>query len=294
MPRDLPPLNALRAFEAAGRHNSFTGAANELNVTHAAISRHVRGLERRLGVQLFKKVSQGVELTEAGAKYLVVVTPALDRIAEATEEISCKSAQSILVSCEPTFAVKWLMPNLGAFEDRYPNVDVRIQSSPKLADIARYECDLAIRFCSTPVRDPNLEVDEIMHTRVHPYGGPAFDEVRTPKQLLELKLFHEDKGALWRRWFAAAGVSDVALPQSANPLGSILAIEGALAGRGVALVADVLVADDIRSGRLKRLSDVGVFYGEYNILYLKEVARRPAVRSFRDWVLEATQNLTDG
>ena len=137
MPRELPPLNALRAFEVAGRHNSFSGAAVELNVTHAAISRHVRGLEKRLGVQLFKTVSQGVDLTEAGAKYLRTITPALDQIAEATTAVSCKSDRSILVSCEPTFAVKWLMPNLGSFEDAHPGIEVQVQSTPKLADVAR-------------------------------------------------------------------------------------------------------------------------------------------------------------
>ena len=147
MVRRLPPLNALRAFEAAGRHVSFSGAAKELNVSHAAISRHVRGLEKRLGVQMFQNVARGVELTEAGSRFLRAISPAFDQIAQAMEELCGGEEGLVTISSEPTFAVRWLIPRLGRFQELHPNLETRVDASTRLADVQRYECDLAIRFC---------------------------------------------------------------------------------------------------------------------------------------------------
>src|SRR5215470_14982278 len=146
MPRRLPPLNALRAFEVAARHNSFTGAAAELRVSHAAISRHVRALEARLGVTLFRKAARGVELTEAGAKYLRVVSDAFDAIAQATDDIAQPKGAQIRVSVEPAFASTWLIHRLGAFRDAYPQYDIVLEVSPRLVDLQKDEADLAIRY----------------------------------------------------------------------------------------------------------------------------------------------------
>ena len=150
MARFLPKLNAVRAFESAGRHGSFSRAAAELNVSHAAISRHVRGLEADLGVQLFKVIARGVELTDAGRLYLSKVEPALDEISAASEVLRERDDASISVTCEPTFAGKWLMPNLGHFKRAYPDVSVRLESAPKLADIRNFEFDIAVRYCRAP------------------------------------------------------------------------------------------------------------------------------------------------
>lgn len=120
MSRRLPPLNALRAFDAAGRHESFTRAAGELGVSHSSISRHVRGLEDRLNVRLFRDQSRGVELTAAGARYLAVVSSALDQIAEATEALTERPSGTLVVNSEPFFAAKWLVPRLGDFPSGQP------------------------------------------------------------------------------------------------------------------------------------------------------------------------------
>jgi DNA-binding transcriptional LysR family regulator len=299
MPRRLPPLNALRAFDAAGRHGSFSRAAQELSVTHAAISRHVRGLERRLGTQLLTTVTRGVELTEAGAKYLAVVAPALDRIAEATEELSASIEGLVSVSAESTFALKWLMPRLGDFQDRYPDVELRIDSSTRLVDIQHHEFDLAIRY-SRRRRWDGLQSDELSRSTMYPVGaprlwpadwppeGPPPDD---PRRLSTLRLLQEDDGAAWRAWFALAGVPDVRVPRAPGPLASVLAIEGALAGQGLALGSDELIADDLKSNRLVRFSQTGMEYGGYALLYLPETGRRKAVRAFRDWLLDATRPL---
>ncbi len=293
MPRQLPPLNAIRAFEAAGRHSSFSHAAEELNVTHAAVSRHVRGLEHRLGIQLFRKVARGVELTDAGRTYLRAVTPALDKIADATEALTGAYDGLVSVSCEPTFAVKWLMPRLGTFQEQHPDIEVKIDSTPRLADIGRYECDLALRFCSVDVGD--MQADLICQSPVCPVGAPDLLEkngpISAPADLLQFRLLHEDKGQLWRRWFAKAGLPDVSLPRVPGELGSLLAIEAALSGQGLALMSNELVTNDIHAGRLVRFSDIELDFGGYHLLYLNETVRRRAVRAFRSWLLVASAEL---
>lgn len=289
MPRRLPPLNALRAFEAAGRHRSFTGAAEELNVTHAAISRHIRGLEQRLGVQLFSVAARGVELTDAGGRYLQLVTPAFDQIALATEELTAARDGVVSISCEPTFAVKWLMPHLGDFKEKHPEIDLKIDATPRLADLERHECDVAIRFFSG--EKAGFECDVISRSPVYPVGSPRREQPETLEGLLKLGLLHEDNGGLWCRWFAAAGIENVELPRVAGRLATLLAIEGALSGQGLALLSAELVDDDIRNGRLKRFWDVGLDYGGYYLCYLKETERQNAFKAFRNWLLGATEDL---
>lgn len=295
MVRRLPPLNALRAFEAAGRHESFSGAAEELNVTHAAISRHIRGLEQRLNVQLFRNVARGVELTEAGARFLKALSPAFDQIAHATEDLSCENEGMITISCEPTFAVKWLMPRLGAFNELHPDVEVNVEATGRLADIERYECDLALRFFKGT--SATLECEKICHLPVYPIGAPSLTKSLpakpAPADLLNLRLLHEDKGQLWQRWFRAAGLSDVSAKELRAPGGmsTIIAIEAALAGQGLVLVSDELILSDLESGRLQHFSDQGLDFGGYYLVYLKQILRRKTVRAFRDWLLKATEDL---
>lgn len=288
MPRNLPPLNAIRAFECAARHVSFSAAATELNVSHAAISRHVRGLEARLGVQFFKNIPRGLELTDAGEAYLKELTPALDRIANATDNLKQSDAGVVSISCEPTFAVKWLMPRLGDFYKQYPDVAISLQASPVLADIAGYERDIAIRYCHRV--DTDLARDHICTTLMYPFAVPGLVTTQRPADLLKHRLLHEDDGVLWCRWFTKAGRPDVKLPPS-NPLSSLLAIEGALAGQGIVLTSPELVADDVSSGRLVQISAIGLDYGGYYLVYLAETARRRAVRAFKDWFIAATAEL---
>ena len=148
MLRNLPPLNALRAFDAAGRHQSFSRAAEELGVSHSSISRHVRGLEDRLGVQLFRDLPRGIELSPDGAAYLARIAPALDAIGDATDGLAEQPLGSVTVNAETLFAIKWLMPRLGDFQAAHPEVEVRLEASRQLADVARYEADFAIRLRS--------------------------------------------------------------------------------------------------------------------------------------------------
>lgn len=295
MPRSLPPLNAVRAFDAAGRHGSFSLAADELNVSHAAISRHVRGLEQRLGVQLFRNVARGVKLTEAGHSFLAEVTPALDRIAEAVSNLTDATAGVINVTCESTFAVKWLMPRIGDFESLYPDVDIVLDANSNIVDIARYEADIAVRYSKNMPQ--GLDYDLICHRPLCPVGKPELARLpldqHTAEALAAYRLLHEDDGALWRRWFAHAGLAEVSFPKMPRSLSGLLAIEGVLAGQGLALMSDELIKDDIAAGRLVRYSNLPLDYGAYYLVYRPETVRRKEVRLFRDWLLEESAYLSE-
>ena len=184
MSRYLPPLNALRAFEAAGRHQSFSRSADELNVSHAAVSRHVRGLEKRLGVQLFKNVARGVELTELGRQYLDQITPALELTSQASESIRRREDGKLSISCEPTFALKWLMPRLGDFQKLCPEIEVTLATESRFADVGNNEFDLGIRCCADVSDD--LGFDVISTAPYFPYASPDFEATDEPANFLDV------------------------------------------------------------------------------------------------------------
>ncbi|MEW9918389.1 LysR substrate-binding domain-containing protein [Marimonas sp. MJW-29] len=290
MYRNLPPLNALRAFEAAGRHQSFSKAAEELGVSHSSISRHVRGLEDRLGVQLFRELSRGVALSPDGAVYLAEVSPALDAIATATDGLAETPQGTVTVNAEPLFATKWVMPRLGAFTAAHPDIEVRLEASRHLADVARYEADLAIRFVHPGGAYPGSEL--LSDAPLHPYAAPGLGDTPTltPEQILRYPLLRDRRNDTWRRWFALAGWEDMdAVPVAGWRLRTTLAIEAALAGQGILLVSEELVASDVAAGRLRRVSDVGFSEGGYYLVRGDGALRRKPVRAFRDWLLEESR-----
>lgn len=289
MSRQLPPLNALRAFEAAGRHESFSRAAEELSVSHSSISRHVRGLEDRLGVQLFRDLPRGLALTADGAAYLAQVSPALDAIASATESLSEIPKGTVWVNAETLFATKVLVPRLGDFAARNPEIDVRIEASKHLADVARYETDLAIRFVRPGNTYPGSEL--LSDAPLRPYASP--DLVTAPLQstrdFLSYPLLKDRTSGTWDLWFAMTGeVAPEEVPQSNWRMSSVLAVEAAVAGQGILLISDEVVSRDVAEGRLVRLSDVGFREGGYHLLQGEGVLRRKAVRVFRHWLMNET------
>lgn len=298
--RRLPPLNALRAFEAAGRHESFTAAAREMNVSHAAISRHVRGLEARLGVTLFRIMPRGVALTEAGARYLLEITAALDRIEQATERLTRAEKTRLMINAEPTFAMKWLMLKLPDFNALHPEIETYTESSNAPVNLALGEADIAIRWMRNGEPPDGLASSLISLHRVTPVASPALAaEIRReplPDALLNAPHLHEDDGTLWRRWLKAAGLSDQVVTEgdSRRKVSSLMAYEGALVGRGVALLAVEMVAEDIASGRLVRLGSHLVEYGRFYLCTTKEAAHRGAVSTFREWLLEKTRSFRGG
>ena len=288
MQRQLPPLNALRAFEAAGRHQSFSRAAEELGVSHSSISRHVRGLEDRLGVQLFRDLPRGLELSQYGAGYLAQISPALDAIAQATEELAEVPQGTVWVNSEPLFAMKWVLPRLTEFNAAYPDISIRLEASRQLADVARYEADLAIRFVHPGGVYPNSEL--LSDAPLYPYAAPRLvpEPVKDPRDLLAFPLMRDRKNGTWDVWFRAAGSQVTAdeIPQTQWRLRSLLAVEAAIAGQGVLLTSDEVVAHEVALGRLIRLSEVGFRDGGYHLVRSEGAMRRKPVRIFRDWLVQ--------
>lgn len=292
MPRKLPPLNALRAFEAAGRHQSFSRAADELGVSHSSISRHVRGLEHRLEAQLFRDLPRGLELTRDGAVYLARLTPVFDTIAEATEALAERPAGVVTLNCEPVFAIKWLITRLGDFQSRYPEVDLRLEASRDLADVAHYATDMAIRFYKSGT--PDLPATLISDAWIYPYASSNLirKPVTSPARLLDYPLLKDRDSNTWRRWFAlAGGVDPDDVPNPVWRVRALLAFEAAVAGQGVILCSSEVAQRDVAAGRLVRVSDVGFQEGGYYLVLAQGTSRRKAVRKFRDWILAQSRSL---
>ena len=292
MPRNLPPLNALRAFEAAGRHQSFSRAAEELGVSHSAISRHVRGLELRLKARLFRDLPRGLELTRDGAVYLAHLSPVFDAIAEATDALTERPSGMITVNCEPMFATKWLIPNLRSFTDRHPEIEIRLEASEALADVSRYATDVAIRYVHSGV--PDRPATLLSNAPLYPYASPDLiaQPVTSPTDLLAFPLFKDRHSDTWGHWFAlAGGVDPAVVPQSAWRMRAHLSLEMAISGQGVILCSAEVVENDVAAGRLIRAYDLGFREGGYYLILAEGAPRRKAIRVFRDWIVTHSQTL---
>ncbi|MCR9219202.1 MAG: LysR substrate-binding domain-containing protein [Alphaproteobacteria bacterium] len=287
MRRKPIPLNALRAFEAAGRHESFTKAAEELGVSHAAVSRHVTGLEKRLEAALFERRGRHVVLTRKGARLLRAVTPAFAAIHDAIDAVAPPDGAALAVSAESLFAMKWLIPHLRDFYAAHPGVRVEVEASGRLVDVAGGECDVAIRHLWRP--DEARDGDLICRSPAFPVARPdvaARCEPGRPDDLLQAPLLRDDDGQAWRRWFAAVGCPEAA-PEPPVRLSGLLSIEAALAGEGVILATPELVSAELADGRLARIGRAEAPIGGYVLLIHGPARKRKAVQRFRRWLLDA-------
>jgi len=291
MPRSLPPLNALRAFEAAGRLGSFTQAAKELNVSHSAISRHVRGLEKRLNVHLFRTENIGVALTDQGHLYLAEITPAFDQIAQATEALSGSCEGVVTLTTESTVAQKWLVPRLASLKKRHPDIDLRISTATQVMDIEAHDFDVGLRYLRG---DPPDGYDLLFPSIVRAYAAPDF----APRSGGGLNLMSLAKGPLveeatfqiWPEWFKLAGLEGVPDLDLPHPLGALLAIQSAVAGLGAVLMDECLCEPEVQSGALVELSNVRIPFGGYYLAVNSRAGRRKAVRAVRQWLLDECAN----
>lgn len=287
MVRNLPPLNALKAFEAAARHESFTAAALELNVTHAAISRHVRELEGWLGTRLFVRAGRGVELTERGRGYVGELTRGFDLIAAATESVSGRRRrrrQRLAVSVEPSLAALWLVPRLGRFTLANPDIDLVLDSTNRLVDFARDEVDIGIRYGRGGW--PGVAADLLTRTHLSPVCSPALLEttrIATPGDLQPSLLLQEEQRRYWDEWLAAAGVADRIAPEGPT-LGLHLTIPAAEAGQGFALADELIAGDALVGGRLMRPFATAI--DSYGYYFVRAAARKEtrAMAAFHAWI----------
>jgi LysR family glycine cleavage system transcriptional activator len=292
-PRRLPNLSALRAFEAAARHQSFARAAAELFVTHSAISHQIRGLESELGVSLFARVGRRVELTELGRTYAEQVNSAFIQLAQATQGLSKDVRERRLVlTTLPSFAARWLAPRIGRFIVAHPELDVELRSSTDLVELEQSEVDVAVRFGTGPY--PGLHVETLMQESYFAVCSPGFNGgvlPATPAEVPALPLLRSEYER-WRFWLDAAGLPDAPEPiRGATYQDSSLLLEAAIDGQGIAMVRASLAAEPLAAGKLVRLFAHIVAPSPWNYFLVcsKTKAQRPAVRAFRDWIVAETQ-----
>jgi LysR family glycine cleavage system transcriptional activator len=290
-PEPLPPLSALRAFEVAARHMSFTKAADELSVSQTAISHHVRTLEELLGVPLFRRLSRSVELTEQGRAWARAVGEGFGRLYAANRELRRprqKARPSVSVTVIPSFASRWLVPRLGGFIERHPDVDVRISPSAELVDLSASEMDLGVRY--GPRRYPGLWSRELYADSWVVVCSPelrGLDRLRSVPDLARFVLLRDDTAGAWRDWFAARGVkSDGERGLSMDD--SSMLVEAAVQGQGVGLARLSLAADELARGRLirpfPRVRPLPTGK-HYCIAAARSPVQRPEVLAFRDWLI---------
>ncbi len=287
MARRLPSLNALKAFEAASRHESFTEAAVELFVTHAAISRHIRELEEWLGTELFFRTGRGVALTDAGRRFGGRLTPLFDNMAEATREAAAQgTVRALNVSVEPSIASRWLVPRLGRFNELHPDIELNIDPDNRLVDFRSDKADLGIRYGLARWSDvevqkliSDVDIFPVCSPRLIKNAGPV-----SPADLPNYNLLHETRKQYWTDWLAAAGIQGVEDWRGTVFQGH-LAIEAAEAGQGFALGDMILCTDAILEGRLVRPFALDIRdHGGYFIVRAKGSKESAPARAFREWL----------
>ncbi len=290
MSRRIPPLNALRAFEAAARHLSFTKAADELNVTQAAVSHQVKALEEWLGLPLFIRRNRTLLLTETGQTYAGPLGEAFDTINLATARLaSLDSTGTLTVSVLPSIAAKWLVPRMRLFRERHPEIEVRLSPSTHLTDFGREAVDVVLRYGRGDW--PGLKAEKFMTEDIFPVCSPALmrgaQPLSTPRDLRHFTLLHDDYHEDWRKWLLAAGVTDVEWDRGPVYEDSANLLQAAIAGEGVALGRSALAADDLAAGNLVKPFDISlpVEYAYY-VVAPEVNAQRPKVAAFREWVIE--------
>lgn len=285
----IPPLNSLRAFEAAARHLNFRLAAEELNVTQAAVAQHVRGLEAYLDIRLFERLPRSLKLTEQGQAYAPGIRRAFELMAEATATLR-PGPERLTISVTPTVASKWLIPRLPAFVEAHPFVDLRILATEKVSDFRHDDVDIAVRRGAPPF-GPELVSDVLFAQEIIavcspvllPAGAGSLDLAQLDEQVLL-----QDYEDSWPRFLRQAHGASV--PANARTLRfnqTSLAIDAAMAGQGVALVSRFLVEPELESGRLRQampgvLRDMAGFY----VVSPRNPRSPQAVEMVRGWLLQ--------
>jgi LysR family glycine cleavage system transcriptional activator len=285
MARRLPPLNALKAFEAAARLSSFSRAADELNVTHAAISRHVRALEAEFRTPLFERTGRGVELTEAGRSLALELTKGFDLIASAASRFARPSRRRkrLTVSSDPAIAALWLVPRLGAFTALHPGIDLILDATPRLVNFAKEDIDVGIRWGSGAW--DGVEVRQLAAAELMIVCSPQFlrdNPVVSPTDLDGALLIQETAKECWDAWLAAAGVDDRIVPAGPT-LNGDLAIAAAEAGQGFALADQIQAGDALVSGRLVRPLDIVATRFGYYVVRRSGAKTSDASAAFEAW-----------
>ena len=294
MRRQLPPLNALRAFEVAARHMSISLAAQELRVTPAAVSHQIRLLEDHVGLPVFVRNGRGLALTDAGAAGLRDLREGFARLCAAMDAIDSLGEAGVLsVSVAPSFASKWLLPRLESFQRAHPEIDVHVSASMQITDFVKDGIDIAIRYGAGRYSD--LSVEMLLSESVVPVCSPEYLKEHgpfyAPSDLVEATLLHDDSPdndpscPNWEMWLGAAGARNIDAARGPRFNQSSMVIEAAVLGRGVALAKTALAARDLRQGRLVQpfTSAMKVDFAYY-VVAPRAKLNLPKVSFFIDWL----------
>lgn len=297
----LPPLNALRAFEAAARHESFLAAAEELNVTPAAISHQIKGLEAELGLPLFHRRARGVETTPAARELLPELTRGFAHLARGVGALKGDDlAGKLVVACAPSMAALWLAPRLGGFLDRFPEIQVQLRATSRPPDLTKGEADLRIPYGAGNY--PGLVTTLLMQDAVSPVAAPAllnrvplrsFADLRNHRLLQDVEVDRAEPTMTWRRWLRDAGLPEDQHAGVVEFNDSVMLTQAAVSGQGIALGRHCLVESHLAAGRLTTPLDITRpgDYAYYTVT-TEDGAQRPRVRAFLTWLRrEAGQNV---
>jgi len=283
----LPPLPALRAFEAAARHLSFTRAADELHVTQAAVSYQIKSLEDALGVRLFQRLTRRLRLTDEGQELLPVVSTAFDELGAVVDRIAARrSSGPLTVALRPYFAARWLSPRLSRFWRLHPEIELRLHHTHAVLDFGREDIDLAVRWGRGDWRDGEVEL--LLRTELVAVCSPrllAGRPVREPADLAHHTLLNDADFDLWPQWLRAAGAEGIDPTGGPKIDDSNVRMQAAIDGQGFDVAPRGLVEEEIAAGRLvspfaARLTDYA-----YYVVYPRQATENPRVCAFRDWLL---------
>ena len=285
--RKLPNLAALRAFEVAARHQNFSRAAEEIHLTHGAVSHQVRALEEELGVELFTRHGKRIALNSAGERYAHAIRMALQSLVEATEQLQRWHQQKRLgITSLPSFAARWLSPRLGRFIEHHPGLEVSLHSSNHLVDFSRESIDIGIRFGFGNY--PGLVSEFLMGDYYYPVVSPRYQGGRLPTTPAELAVSNllRCEEEPWEPWFRAAGLNTKEPTHGLVFQDASILARAAVDGQGIALGRHAIVQSDIESGQLVRLFDVDIPSPvSYHVVYAEQALEKPEVRAFRLWLL---------
>jgi len=302
----LPPLNSLRAFESAGRHLSFSKAAEELSVTPGAISQQIRALEDFLDTVLFKRRNRMIVLTEEGQLALPLVSEGFESLSEAVETVRKHKVEAPLtITSAPSFISKWLIPRLDKFKNRHPEIDVRIDASSRLVDFAHEDIDVGIRFGTGEFA--GLESMLLFSFNLIPVCSPSL--IQKGKELCDLcdlsdiqhyTLLHSEYDETdpswpdWSMWLATAGIDGIDTSHGIYFNQSDMLLEAAIEGQGIGLVGAPLAAADIAAGRLIQPFETSLPVRlSYHFVTSRQKARSARVIAFRDWIFEESAYLRE-
>lgn len=290
MQRRLPPLNALRAFEAAARLGSFTKAADELAVTQGAISRQIHGLEDHFATALFTRGHRSVTLTKAGSRLLPPLSEAFDQIMLAAERVKERPGE-VRIKSVPTIAVRWLVPQILRFQNARPDIQIKLTTSWWSVDLAREDFDAGVIFAES--RDARANADLLLVERMTPVCAPSLLEgsppLAAPSDLAKHRLLHSDpKHMDWKAWLAGNRITGID-PQSGEDFDFLdAALQAAIQGYGVAMGDLSLVEEDLKAGRLVTPFDMPpTEVGAYFLVYPEVQNADPAFQAFRSWLIKA-------